>query len=250
MANASHGLPDLGLTELKHVLEDTRRIVAVTSVPLLVDADTGWGDHEMISEAASRLSEVGAAGLHLEDQIDTKRCGHRPGKRLVSTVQMQRRIETAVKARIDQEFVIMARTDAVMVEGLDAAINRARHYLEAGAEMIFAEALTNSDDFRRFTDALEAPVLANMTEFGRTPLLTLEQLRALGVDIALYPLSAFRAMNHVAANVYDTIRRDGTQRALLDQMQTRDQLYEVLDYYASEQKIDQILQRETGHDQR
>lgn len=237
VANASHGLPDLGVTTLHDVLEDARRITAVTDLPLLVDADTGWGSRLMIQRTVRELIRVGAAGLHLEDQIDSKRCGHRPGKQLVSAAEMTDRLKTALDARSDPEFVVMARTDAVAVEGLDSAIERAIQYVDAGADMIFAEALTSLDEYRQFTSAVNVPVLANITEFGRTQLFTVDELRDVGVRLVLYPLSAFRAMNAAAMNVYQTLRTSGTQRERIESMQTRDELYDLLRYHAMEQEL-------------
>ena len=237
VANASHGLPDLGVTTLHDVLEDARRITAVTDLPLLVDADTGWGSRLMIQRTVRELIRVGAAGLHLEDQIDSKRCGHRPGKQLVSAAEMTDRLKTAMDARSDPEFVVMARTDAVAVEGLDSAIQRSIQYVDAGADMIFAEALTSLDEYRQFTSAVSVPVLANITEFGRTPLFTVDELRDVGVRLVLYPLSAFRAMNAAAMNVYQTLRTSGTQRERIESMQTRDELYDLLGYHAMEQDL-------------
>ncbi|WP_417737921.1 methylisocitrate lyase [Rosistilla oblonga] len=234
VASASHGLPDLGVTTLHDVLEDARRIASATELPLLVDADTGWGDSRMIGRATRELIRSGAAGLHLEDQIAEKRCGHRPGKRLVSTIEMQDRLKAALDSRTDDRFAIMARTDAVDVEGIDAAIDRAARYVETGAEMIFAEAVASLDDYKRFTAAVEVPVLANITEFGKSPLFTVDELRSAGVRLILYPLTAFRCMNAAARNAYETLRRDGTQAELIAAMQTREELYDVLDYHAQE----------------
>ncbi|HEY3860744.1 MAG TPA: methylisocitrate lyase [Verrucomicrobiae bacterium] len=243
VANASHGLPDLGLTSLNDVLEDTRRITAATGLPLLVDADTGWGGELGIQRAVREMIRAGAAGLHLEDQVAAKRCGHRPGKHLTSTEEMCGRLKAAVDAKTDPRFIIMARTDAAAVEGLEAAIARARAYREAGAEMVFAEALTSLEEYRTFCQAIGAPVLANLTEFGRTPLLTANELASAGVALALYPLSAFRAMSAAALEVYRAIRRDGTQRATVDKMQTRKELYQYLDYERYETKVDELLAR-------
>ena len=237
VANASHGLPDLGVTSLHDVLEDARRITAVTDLPLLVDADTGWGGRLMIQRTVRELIRVGAAGLQLEDQVEAKRCGHRPGKQLVSTTEMADRLKAALDARSDPGFVVMARTDAVAVEGLESAIQRATQYVDAGADMIFAEALTSLDDYRQFTSAVRVPVLANITEFGQTPLFTVGELHDVGVRLVLYPLTAFRAMNATAANVYRTLRTFGTQRDLIEFMQTREDLYDVLDYHAMEQNV-------------
>jgi methylisocitrate lyase len=241
VANASFGLPDLAMTTLSDVCEDIRRITYVTELPLLVDADTGFGGAFMIGRTVREMRRAGAAGLHLEDQVQAKRCGHRPGKALVDAAEMSDRIKAAVDARGDDGFVIMARTDAHAVEGLEAAIERAARYVEAGADMIFAEALTTLDEYRRVTGALEVPVLANLTEFGRTPLFTTTELADAGVRLALYPLSASRAMAAAADAVYRAIRRDGTQKAVIDRMQTRDELYEVLGYHAFEEKLDRLF---------
>lgn len=238
VANASFGLPDLGLTTLTEVAEEVRRIVAVTDLPLLVDADTGWGDDLMIAHTVETLSRAGAAGLHLEDQEQGKRCGHRPGKTLVSIEEMRARVAAAVRGRRDEQFVIMARTDAYSLEGLEAAVARAQGYVEAGADMIFAEALISLEEYRHFTQAVKVPVLANMTEFGRTPLLTVQELGEAGVRLVLYPLSAFRAMSAAALQVYQTLRREGTQQSLIEQMQTREELYEILGYYDYERQRD------------
>lgn len=239
VASASFGIPDLGLTRLGDVAEDVRRIVGATDLPLLVDADTGWGGPRTIMRTTRRLMDSGAAGMHLEDQVQEKRCGHRAGKVLVSAGKMVDRIRAAVDARGSDAFVIMARTDAVAVESLEAALDRAGRYVAAGADAIFAEALEKSEQFRRFAAALDVPVLANMTEFGRTPLYSLQELREMGVGMALYPLSAFRAMSAAAVQVYETIRERGTQRDVLCSMQTREDLYRVLDYEAFEKKVDQ-----------
>jgi methylisocitrate lyase len=228
VANASHGIPDVGLTSLADVCEDVRRITRVTDLPLLVDADTGWGG---AARTVRELARAGAAGCHIEDQVSAKRCGHLPGKRLVGTAVMCGRIRAAARGRTDPGFVVMARTDAHAVEGIEKAIGRARAYVEAGADMIFAEALTTLAEYRIFTRALgRVPVLANMTEFGKTPLFTVDELGSAGVAIALYPLGAFRAMSRAAEGVYGAIRRDGTQKAAVGAMQTRAQLYEVLHY--------------------
>jgi methylisocitrate lyase len=241
VANASFGLPDLGITSLNDVCEDVRRISSATELPLLVDADTGWGAAFNISRTISDLIRAGAAGCHLEDQVQAKRCGHRPGKALVGADEMADRIKAAVDGRTDREFVLMARTDAHAVEGQRAAIERAQRYVEAGADMIFAEALTTLDEYRRFAEAVKVPILANITEFGKTPLFTLEELRSADVDIALYPLSAFRAMNQAALAVYTALRRDGTQKAVLGTMQTRDDLYKYLGYHDFERKLDDLF---------
>ena len=235
VASVSFGLPDLGYTTLEQVAEDTRRITGAVDLPLLVDADTGWNDP---GETVATLSAAGAAALHLEDQVQAKRCGHRPGKQLVSTGDMVARLESAIVGRTDASFAIMARTDAYSVEGLDAAIARAQKYQQAGADMIFAEAMSTLDDYRAFTDAVDVPVLANITEFGKTPLFTTEQLRGAGVALALYPLSAFRAMSAAAQNIYAAIRNTGSQSSVLETMQTRDDLYRVLDYHRHEQAAD------------
>lgn len=231
VANASHGLPDLGLTSLEEVCEDIRRITRATSLPLLVDADTGWGGASMMARTVREMTRAGAAGCHIEDQVHAKLCGHLPGKRLVSPARMCARIKAAARARKDPAFVIMARTDSHAVEGLSKAIARALAYVDAGADMIFAEALTTIGEYRAFTRALgSVPVLANITEFGKTPLFTLRELRSAGVALALYPLGAFRAMSRASENVYAAIRRDGTQKSVIGMMQTRAELYDVLQY--------------------
>jgi methylisocitrate lyase len=241
VANASFGLPDLGITTLNDVCEDVRRVSGVTSLPLLVDADTGWGSVFNIARTIRDLSRAGAAGCHIEDQESAKRCGHRPNKAIVSPGEMVDRIMAAVDARSEDAFVVMARTDAVASEGLQAGIDRACAYVAAGADMIFAEALHTLEDYRRFTRNVSAPVLANITEFGRTPLFRVEELREVGVRLVLYPLSAFRAMSAAAMRVYGTIRSEGTQRALVDQMQTRTELYDILNYHAFEEKLDALF---------
>ena len=241
VANASYGLPDLGMTSASDVCEDVRRITGATDLPLLVDADTGWGGAFNIARSVRELARAGAAGLHLEDQVQAKRCGHRPGKALVETREMCDRLRAAVDARPDTDFQIMARTDAHAVEGQQAAVDRALAYVEAGADLIFAEALTTLDEYRQFTQAVSVPVLANLTEFGRTPFFTVQELGSAGVQLVLYPLSAFRAMSRAALDVYTTIRRDGTQRAVVDRMQTRQELYDVLGYEAFEQKLDTLF---------
>jgi methylisocitrate lyase len=244
VANASFGLPDLGITSLNDVCEDARRICGATPLPLLVDADTGFGAAFSIARTTRELIRAGAAGMHLEDQVQAKRCGHRPGKDLVAAADMADRIRAAVDARTDERFVVMARTDAHAVEGQQAAIHRAAAYVEAGADMIFAEALTTLDEYREFTRALAVPVLANITEFGRTPLFTTAELGAAGVRLVLYPLSAFRAMSRAAELTYAAIRRDGTQRAVTDRMQTREELYTVLGYHDYERKLDELFSRD------
>jgi methylisocitrate lyase len=244
VANASFGLPDLGITTLNDVCEDIRRITQRSSLPLLVDADTGWGQAFMITRTIQEMSRAGAAGCHLEDQVQAKRCGHRPGKELVSLTEMCDRVKIAADARIDSNFVIMARTDAHASEGLDSAIERARAYVNAGADMIFAEALTKLDEYRKFTSALDdIPVLANITEFGKTPLFDLAELDQAGVRLALYPLSAFRAMSKAAENIYGTLRKQGSQKTVIDSMQTRAELYDVLNYHSYEEKLDSLFSR-------
>lgn len=246
VANASFGLPDLGITTLNDCLEEVRRISGATELPLLVDADTGFGGAFQIARTIRQMSRAGAAGVHIEDQVMAKRCGHRPNKAIVSKGEMVDRIKAAADAREDSHFVIMARTDALAVEGLEAAIERACACVEAGADMIFPEALTNLEDYRRFADAVNVPVLANITEFGQTPLFTLEELRNAGVSLALYPLSAFRAMCAAALQVYQTIRLEGTQKNVVGLMQTREELYDFLHYYGYEQKLDQLFGAEEG----
>jgi methylisocitrate lyase len=241
VANASFGLPDLGLTSLTEVLEDVRRITAVCPLPLLVDVDTGFGTALGIQRTTRELIRAGAAAMHLEDQVAAKRCGHRPGKQLVETTEMVDRLQAACQAKTDSEFFVIARTDAVASEGIAAAIERAVAYVQAGADGIFAEAITSAEDYLRFTQAVNVPVLANMTEFGKTPLMHLDMLKASGIAMVLYPLSAFRAMNRAASNVYASIREAGTQAGLLESMQTRDELYELLGYHQAEQQVDAIL---------
>jgi methylisocitrate lyase len=247
VANASFGLPDLGMTTLNDVCEEVRRITQATNLPLLVDADTGWGGAFMIARTIRDLSRAGAAGCHLEDQVQTKRCGHRPGKELVSTEEMCDRIKAAVDARPDPQFVIMARTDAHAGEGAQAAIERAQAYTAAGADMIFAEAIGTLDDYRAFVTALgTTPVLANITEFGKTPLFTLDQLHSAGIRLALYPLSAFRAMAKAAESVYAAVRKEGGQESVIGLMQTRAELYEVIHYHDYESKLDAEIGKEKG----
>lgn len=244
VANASFGVPDLGITSRNDVCEDVRRVTSATAVPLLVDADTGWGAAFNIARTTSDLIKAGAAGMHLEDQVAAKRCGHRPGKQLVSTAEMADRIKAAVDARADGQFVIMARTDAHAVEGQAAALARATAYIEAGADMIFAEALTSLEEYRQFSAALAVPLLANITEFGKTPLFTRAELHAAGVRLVLYPLSAFRAAARASLEVYGAIRREGTQAGVLDRMQTRAELYDVLRYHDYETKLDELFGRD------
>jgi methylisocitrate lyase len=241
VANASFGLPDLGMTSLNDVCEDVRRISAATDVPLLVDADTGWGGAFNISRTCSQLIKAGAGGMHIEDQVATKRCGHRPGKELVPAEEMADRIKSAVDGRTDDSFIVMARTDAHAVEGQQAAVERAAAYVEAGADMIFAEALTSLDEYRQFTSAVRVPVLSNLTEFGKTPFFTVQELASVGVRMVLYPLSAFRAMSKAALTVFTAIRREGTQRNVVDLMQTRAELYETLGYLDYEKKLDELF---------
>ena len=241
VANASFGLPDLGITTLNDVCEDARRITERCALPLLVDADTGFGGAFNIARTCRELIRAGAAGMHLEDQVSAKRCGHRPGKELVPAAEMVDRIKAAVDARTDPGFVIMARTDAHAVEGQRAALERAASYAEAGADMIFAEALTTLDEYRQFAAGLRVPVLANITEFGRTPLFTLAELGAAGVRLVLYPLSAFRAAAKAQVAVYQAIRKHGTQQSVVPGMQTRAELYDVLGYRAYERKLDELF---------
>ena len=243
VANASFGLPDLGFTTLEQVAGEVKRIRDATDLPVLVDIDTGWGRNLFTGRTMKLLHRAGAAAVHLEDQIEMKRCGHRPGKRLVTTEEMVRRIRAAVKTRPHRDMVVMARTDAAAVEGLDAAIHRAKAYVDAGAEMIFAEALGSLAAYEKFTRAVRVPVLANMTEFGKTPMFTLKQFRSAGIRLVLYPLSAFRAMNAAAEIVYQTIRRKGTQRSVLGRMQTRKELYRLLDYQQAEKHADRKLRK-------
>jgi len=242
VAAGSLGLPDLGISNLDDVLTDVRRITDACTLPLLVDVDTGFGASAFnIARTVKSLIKFGAGAMHIEDQVGAKRCGHRPGKELVSQQEMVDRIKAAADARTDADFVIMARTDALAVEGLDAAIARARACVEAGADMIFPEAITELSMYRKFADAVGVPILANLTEFGQTPLFTTDEIAGAGVAIALYPLSAFRAMNQAALNVYVALRRDGTQKAVVDTMQTRNDLYNFLGYHAYEQKLDQLF---------
>ena len=244
VAAGSLGLPDLGISSLDDVLTDVRRITDVCDLPLLVDADTGFGASAFnIARTVRSLIKFGAGAMHIEDQVGAKRCGHRPGKELVSQQEMVDRIKAAADARTDAQFVIMARTDALAVEGLDPAIERARACVEAGADMIFPEAITELAMYRRFADAVGVPILANLTEFGQTPLFTTEEVASAGVAIALYPLSAFRAMNRAALDVYQALRRDGTQKNVVATMQTRNELYDFLGYHDYEQKLDRLFVR-------
>ena len=241
VAANSLGVPDLGVSTMDDVLTDIRRITDACDLPLLVDADTGWGGAFNIARTVKSFIKFGAAGLHIEDQVQAKRCGHRPGKEIVSKQEMVDRVKTAVDARTDPGFVIMARTDALAVEGIEAALERAVACVEAGADMIFPEAMTDLAMYRRFKDAVKVPVLANITEFGQTPLFTRDELGSVGVDIVLYCCSAYRAMNAAALGVYEAIRRDGTQKNVVDRMQTRADLYKYLDYHAYEAKLDELF---------
>jgi methylisocitrate lyase len=241
VAANSLGVPDLGVSTMDDVLTDIRRITDACDLPLLVDADTGWGGAFNIARTVKSFIKFGAAGLHIEDQVQAKRCGHRPGKEVVSKQEMVDRVKSAVDARTDRNFVIMARTDALAVEGIDAALERAVACVEAGADMIFPEAMTELAMYRRFKDAVRVPILANITEFGQTPLFTRDELASVGVDIVLYCCSAYRAMNAAALAVYEAIRRDGTQRNVVDRMQTRADLYRYLDYHAYEAKLDELF---------
>ena len=240
VANASFGIPDLGMTTLENVIEDARRITGATNLPLLVDIDTGFGESASIAQTIKEMCRARVAAVQLEDQVSAKRCGHRPNKTIVSKEEMVDRIKASVDARSDDSFVLMARTDAMSVEGFDAAVERAAAYEEAGADMIFPEALTDIGHYRKFADALSVPILANITEFGKTPLFTCSELSGAGVGLVLYPLSAFRAMNRAAEAVYTAIRQDGTQQAVVDKMQTREELYERLNYYEYERKLDEL----------
>ncbi|MGB7996396.1 MAG: methylisocitrate lyase [Photobacterium halotolerans] len=241
IANASYGLPDLGITTLNDVTEDVRRITAACDLPLLVDIDTGFGGAFNIARTIREMERAGAAAVHMEDQVAQKRCGHRPNKAIVSQAEMVDRIKAAVDARQDDSFVIMARTDALAVEGMDAAIERAIACVEAGADMIFPEAMISLEQYRQFVDAVKVPVLANITEFGATPLFSCEELAGQGVGMVLYPLSAFRAMNKAALNVYQHLLTDGHQRNVVEQMQTREELYDYLGYHEYEQKLDKLF---------
>lgn len=244
VAAGSLGLPDLGISTMDDVLTDVRRITDATDTPLLVDIDTGWGGAFNIARAVKSMSKLGAAAVHIEDQVLAKRCGHRPNKAIVSQAEMVDRIKAAVDAKTDPDFVIMARTDALAVEGLQSAIDRACACVEAGADMIFPEAMTELDMYRQFVQAVKVPVLANITEFGSTPLFTVDELASADVSMVLYPLSAFRAMNQAALKVYQAVRRDGTQKNVLDLMQTRMELYDHLGYHDFEQKLDQLYQQQ------
>ncbi len=241
VANASYGLPDLGMTSLDNVVEDVSRITEACELPLLVDVDTGWGGAFNIARTTKAMIKSGAAAMHMEDQVSQKRCGHRPNKAIVSTSEMVDRIKAAVDARYDDSFVIMARTDALAVEGLESAIERSAAFVEAGADMIFAEAVTELNQYQSFVSSLGVPILANITEFGATPLFSLEELHQVGVSLILYPLSAFRAMNKAAENTYRTILEAGHVRELVDSMQTRSELYDYLNYHDFERKLDELF---------
>ena len=244
VAAASYGLPDLGVTSMKDVLIDAQRITNATSLPLLVDIDTGWGDSNSISKTIKEFSNAGCAAVHIEDQVFDKRCGHRPNKQIVSIPEMKDRLKTALDARIDDSFFIMARTDALASEGMNGAIERCGEYIEEGADGIFLEAVISIDQYKEFKKNFSVPLLANITEFGKTPLFTQSELNEAGVNMVLYPLTAFRAMSQSAENVYNSVIKDGTQESLLDIMQTREELYEVLDYYNFEKELDDKLSKE------
>ncbi len=244
VAAGSLGVPDLGISTMDDVLTDVRRVTDITDLPLLVDIDTGWGSAFNIARAIRSMIKVGAAAVHIEDQVQAKRCGHRPGKAIVSKGEMVDRIKAAVDAKTDPDFVIMARTDALAVEGLQAAKDRAYAYVEAGADMIFPEAVTELSIYKEFARSVKVPVLANITEFGSTPMYTVKELRKAGVSLVLYPLSAFRAMSRAALAVYSTIRKEGSQKRALDLMQTRKELYDYLDYHAFEEKLDRMFSKE------
>jgi methylisocitrate lyase len=245
VAAGSLGMPDLGISGLDDVLTDIRRITDVCDLPLLVDVDTGFGASAFnVARTTRSLIKFGAAAMHIEDQVGAKRCGHRPGKELVSKDEMADRIKAAVDARTDASFVIMARSDALANEGLESCIDRLKSYVEAGADMIFPEAVTDLPMYRKVADAVKVPILANITEFGKSPLYTLDELRSAGVGIVLYPLTAFRAMNKAALKVYQTVRKEGTQKNLVGEMQTREELYEVINYHAYEKKLDELFRRQ------
>jgi len=241
VAANSLGMPDLGISTMEDVLTDARRIVDATQLPLLVDIDTGWGGAFNIARTIRAFERVGVAAVHMEDQVGQKRCGHRPGKEVVPKEEMVDRVKAAVDAKTDKAFVLMARTDAAAVEGVDSAIERAVAYVEAGADMIFPEAMKTLDDYRKFKAAVKVPILANLTEFGSTPFFTVDELRSANVDIALYCCGAYRAMNKAALGFYETVRRDGTQKAYVPQMQTREELYDFLGYHAYEDKLDELF---------
>jgi len=244
VAAGSCGIPDLGITSLEDVIIDLERITNVTEKPVMVDIDTGWGGAFNIARTIKSMIRSGAACVHMEDQVAEKRCGHRPGKAIVSTEEMTDRIKAAVDARTDDSFNLMARTDALANEGLQATIDRSRAYVEAGADMIFAEAITELSMYQEFRDAVNVPILANITEFGKTPMFTTDELGSVGVDMVLYPLSAFRSMNAAALNTYQVLRKEGTQQNVIDTMQSRDDLYDYLGYHEYEQKLDQLFKKE------
>ena len=241
VAANSLGMPDLGISTMEDVLTDARRIVDATQLPLLVDIDTGWGGAFNIARTIRSFERIGVAAVHMEDQVGQKRCGHRPGKEVVPLGEMVDRVKAAMDAKTDDDFVLMARTDAAAVEGIDAAIERAVAYVEAGADMIFPEAMKTLDHYRKFKAAVKVPILANLTEFGTTPFFTVEELRSANVDIALYCCGAYRAMNKAALNFYETVRREGTQKSVVSQMQTREELYDFLGYHAYEDKLDELF---------
>ena len=243
VAAASYGLPDLGVTSMDDVLIDVKRITNATSLPLLVDIDTGWGESDQIAKTITEMGMAGCAAVHIEDQVFDKRCGHRPNKQLVSIKDMTDRLKTAIKSKIDDSFFIMARTDAIAAEGAEGALKRCKAYIEEGADGIFLEAVTSIDQYKEFKDNFSIPVLANITEFGKTPLFTQNELKEVGVDMVLYPLTAFRAMSLSAEKIYNSIIKHGTQESLLDIMQTREELYEVLDYYNFEKQLDDKLSK-------
>ena len=245
VAAASYGIPDLGITSLEDVLIDVKRITNASSLPLLVDIDTGWGGAFNISRTIKDMVQAGAAAVHIEDQVSQKRCGHRPNKSLVSSTEMQDRIKAAVDGRTDEDFFIMARTDSFANEGMSGAIDRAQSYIENGADGIFLEAVSSLDDYKTLKESISAPVLANITEFGKTPLFTKDELSSVGVDMMLFPLSAFRAMSQIAEKVYISLAKDGTQDSLLDIMQTREELYERLNYHEYENKLDELFSKNT-----
>ena len=244
VAAASYGLPDLGVTSMEDVLIDAKRITSASSLPLLVDIDTGWGDSKSICKAIKEFSKAGCAAVHIEDQVFDKRCGHRPNKQIVSISEMRDRLKVALDSKTDNSFFIMARTDALASEGMNGAIERCGEYLDEGVDGIFLEAVTSIDQYQEFKNNFSVPLLANITEFGKTPLFTQAELNAVGVDMVLYPLTAFRAMSQSAENVYNSVIKDGTQEPLLDIMQTREELYEVLDYYNFEKELDDKLSKE------
>ena len=243
MAAASYGLPDLGVTSMDDVLIDVKRITNASTLPLLVDIDTGWGESDQISRTITEMGIAGCAAVHIEDQVYDKRCGHRPNKQLVSINEMTNRLKTAIKSKVDDSFFVMARTDAIASEGIDGALKRCKAYVEEGVDGIFLEAVTSIDQYKEFKDHFSIPVLANITEFGKTPLFTQNELKEVGVDMVLYPLTAFRTMSLSAEKTYNSIIKDGTQESLLDIMQTREELYEVLDYYNFEKQLDEKMSK-------